>query len=241
MPENFDPRPHLMKYKGRDYLEAKWRLVWLRAEHPDARIVTELIERGDKAALFRACVTLPSGGSATGWGSETQDDFGDFLEKAETKALGRALAALGYGTQFAVELDEGDSVADSPVERKQPPPIARDLSGKPEPKPLVAKTTAPPIGPSDERKALNKALLAAMAGKNQTQSQVAKVIQDLYGAVRTGDLSDQQLADVIGWVEDRLELRYTASGTAVLMPIMPAEPGTLAVESMPFEVTAAGT
>ena len=39
-------------------------------------------------------------------------------EKAETKAVGRALAMLGYGTQFAPELDEGERIVDSPVERK---------------------------------------------------------------------------------------------------------------------------
>jgi hypothetical protein len=30
--------------------------------------------------------------------------------------VGRALAMLGYGTQFAPELDEGDRIVDSPVE-----------------------------------------------------------------------------------------------------------------------------
>jgi hypothetical protein len=32
---------------------------------------------------------------------EKAASFSDFLEKAETGAIGRALAALGYGTQFA--------------------------------------------------------------------------------------------------------------------------------------------
>jgi hypothetical protein len=35
--------------------------------------------------------------------------------KAETKAVGRALAMLGYGTQFAPEMDEGERIVDSPV------------------------------------------------------------------------------------------------------------------------------
>jgi hypothetical protein len=70
-------------------------------------------------AVFRAKVTLPSGASATGWGSEGTDDFGDYLEKAETKALGRALAALGFGTQFCPDFDFGadrQRVVDSPVD-----------------------------------------------------------------------------------------------------------------------------
>src|SRR3546814_7260726 len=44
---------------------------------------------------------------ATGYGSETPKDFGDYIEKAETKAIGRALGALGFGTQFTDDFDEG--------------------------------------------------------------------------------------------------------------------------------------
>jgi hypothetical protein len=115
----FDPTRHLTKVSGRDYLEVKWRLVWLRSAHPDAQIETELVQHQNHMAVFRARVTLPSGASATGWGSEAADDFGDYLEKAETKALGRALAALGYGTQFCPDFDFGadqQRVVDSPVD-----------------------------------------------------------------------------------------------------------------------------
>jgi hypothetical protein len=57
---------------------------------------------------------------ATASKMETRDDFADFVEKAETGAIGRALAMCGYGTQFAPELSEGDlesgrvAYADSP-------------------------------------------------------------------------------------------------------------------------------
>ncbi|HEX5163841.1 MAG TPA: hypothetical protein VFV93_00490, partial [Thermomicrobiales bacterium] len=97
----------------------KWRLVWLRDTHPDAQIETELVQHQNQMAVFRARVTIPSGASATGWGSEGADDFGDYLEKAETKALGRALAALGFGTQFCPDYDFGaerQRVVDSPVD-----------------------------------------------------------------------------------------------------------------------------
>jgi hypothetical protein len=40
---------------------------------------------------------------------ETAKGFADYLEKAETGAIGRALALAGYGTQFAPELLETDS------------------------------------------------------------------------------------------------------------------------------------
>lgn len=126
----FDPTRYLTKVSGRDYLEVKWRLVWLRSVHPDAQIETELVEHRNNMAVFRARVTIPSGASATGWGSEGTEDFGDYLEKAETKALGRALAALGFGTQFCWDFEFGaeqQRIVDSPVDIR----AARD-GGRPQ-------------------------------------------------------------------------------------------------------------
>jgi hypothetical protein len=169
---NFNPREHLRMLRGKggesEYLEVKWRLVWLRAEHPDAQIATQLhaggVEEGH--AVFRANVTIPAGGSASGWGSETARDFGDFLEKAETKALGRALAALGYGTQFAPELDEGDRIADSPVDRKPTPRAGTTPGREPAPRrserptdrPAVPSAAGPPsaVTPAEEARLMGR-------------------------------------------------------------------------------------
>ncbi len=118
----FEPGRYLRKLGGKDYLEVKWRLLWLRTEHPDAVMHTELARLEDGFALFKARVSIPGGGEATGWGSETRQDFFDYIEKAETKALGRALAALGFGTQFCEDFDfaagsAGNAhVVDSPVD-----------------------------------------------------------------------------------------------------------------------------
>lgn len=114
----FEPGKYLTSIGGADYLEVKWRLYWLRTEHPDAVIETELYADNGERAIFKASVRIPQGGSATGWGDETIADFRDYLCKAESKALGRALAALGFGTQFAIDLDEAPArPADSPVRR----------------------------------------------------------------------------------------------------------------------------
>src|SRR3990167_10078732 len=130
----FDPSAHLTDIQGKDYLEVKWRLAWLRSEQPNAFLETALVDREDGFALFKATVTLPDGGSATGYGAETVSDFGDFIEKAETKAIGRALAALGFGTQFCEDFDEGGAVTDAPVVRTSAAPRqrvgARATSGK---------------------------------------------------------------------------------------------------------------
>ena len=118
---SFNPKEHMMKLKGKDYLEVKWRLVWFREDHPDYGIHTEIIELDEKHAVFKAAITNPDGRLlSSGTGSESTKDFGDFIEKAETKAVGRALAMLGYGTQFDPDLEEGNRIVDSPVEPAKP-------------------------------------------------------------------------------------------------------------------------
>lgn len=106
----FNPQDHLTIVDGSAYLEVKWRLVWLRQYHPDARLETTLVESTRDHAIFRAEVQISGGGFATGWGSEFREHFANYVEAAETKAIGRALAALGFGTQFAAEIgtDQGE-------------------------------------------------------------------------------------------------------------------------------------
>lgn len=120
----FDPEQHMSKVGNADYLEVKWRLVWLRDTHPDAVIETEAISISERLAVFKATVTLANGARATGHGSEDPQGFREYIEKAETKAVGRALGMLGFGTQFCGdELDEGvrpdgrAALSDSPVQR----------------------------------------------------------------------------------------------------------------------------
>ena len=149
--QGFNPSDHLMKIKSRqglsDYLPVQWRLVWFRQECPHGTIETEELEydtekecsleafvwnsekrRSEKVvktakgyARYRAVVTDGNGGRATGTKAECRANFEDYGEKAETGAIGRALAGLGFGTQFAPELDEEHRIVDSPVERGTSP------------------------------------------------------------------------------------------------------------------------
>lgn len=115
----FNASEHMMKLKGKDYLQVAWRLVWFREDHPDFGINSDALTIDDDHAVFKAIITDANGVQVScGHGSESKRDFGDYIEKAETKAIGRALAMLGYGTQFAPELDEGDRIVDSPIQRK---------------------------------------------------------------------------------------------------------------------------
>lgn len=145
---SFNAREHLMMIKNRqgasEYLPVQWRLVWFRQECPNGTIETEIIHldldketeeetfvwnsekrRSEKTtkkapglAVVRAVVRDGKGGVATGTKMEKAASFNDFLEKAETGAIGRALAELGFGTQFtADELDERHRIVDAPVDR----------------------------------------------------------------------------------------------------------------------------
>jgi hypothetical protein len=126
MSEDFNPRAHVRTLRGRggdaDYLDVKWRIAWFRHDWPEGTILTEMVAITDTSAVFKAEARKITGGTmlgaATGHGSETAKDFGDFIEKAETKAIGRALNALGYGTQSMP--DDGERIADAPVERNAP-------------------------------------------------------------------------------------------------------------------------
>jgi hypothetical protein len=117
---DFDPTRRLTKIQGRNYLEVKWRLVWMRNEHPEWAIETEPLEINTekKYVIFRARVKDETGRViATGTKAESRNGFADYLEKAETGAVGRALALCGYGTQFAPELNEAHRIVDAPVKR----------------------------------------------------------------------------------------------------------------------------
>lgn len=151
----FDPGKYLTKVGGADYLEVKWRLVWLRQRHPDAAIETELVTHTGDSAIFRASVSIPGGGTATGWGSESLNDFRDYIEKAETKALGRALAALGFGTQFCPDFEFGANasagglrVVDTPVDFAST--RGRRLAGQPAPTGDAGRAQGSPAAAADQ-------------------------------------------------------------------------------------------
>src|SRR5207244_7317493 len=96
-------------------------------------------KRANGFVVFRAAIKDGKGGSATATKSEKAASFPDYIEKAETGAVGRALAMLGYGTQFTGdELNEEHRIVDAPVDRSTP---ANDSNGN-ERNPLASVRTA---------------------------------------------------------------------------------------------------
>jgi hypothetical protein len=130
----------LLDLKGKDYLQVMHRIVWFREEHADWAIETSVTLLGeDQAACLSKATIKDATGKiiATSHKVETAQGFPDFIEKAETGSIGRALALCGYGTQFVgSELDEGARIVDSPA----PKAYSKTPSPKVTPK---ANTTVP--------------------------------------------------------------------------------------------------
>jgi hypothetical protein len=102
-----------------DYLPVAARIAWFRREHPLWSIITDVELQADKAVVMKATIKDMLGTViATARKKETEIGFPDYIEKAETGAIGRALAMCGYGTLQAPEFDEQDRLADAPVEKK---------------------------------------------------------------------------------------------------------------------------
>lgn len=101
-----------------DYLPVAARIAWFRRDHPDWSIITKTVQLANKAVVMKAIIRDARGRIiATARKKETEVGFADYIEKAETGAVGRALAMCGYGTLQAPEFDEEERLADSPIEK----------------------------------------------------------------------------------------------------------------------------
>lgn len=105
----------LMDLKGKPYLQVAHRIVWFLEEKSEWVIKTYIVERTDSFIIMKA-VICDETGKIRAEAHKCSEFKDNELEKTETGAIGRALAFLGYGTQFCSdELNEGDRLADSPV------------------------------------------------------------------------------------------------------------------------------
>jgi hypothetical protein len=211
----FDPSSHLTKVSGSDYLGVQWRLVWFRDKYPHGRITAEHVTLTDQLAIFRAEVTAVEDGeilgSATGYGSETKGDFKDFIEKAETKAIGRALAALGFGTQFAPDLAEGDRIVDTPVTRQEPRDSTQRAGKTYAPSknidaPRATQSAAEPEIPAERQRDgewihWNRKLHKAVSDRGDGHEGVHALVTGTFDLGSVKDATANQLRSIYGWVE----------------------------------------
>lgn len=130
-PVEFNPSAAMVALRGGVmYLPVSARKVWLqsRTDHAlDAAyaytIHTEPHVINENVAVFRAEVTITDESGAvlrraTGWGSKGRDTH-DYVEFAETKALGRALANCGFGTDNTD--DDPQMIVDAPRDANRGP------------------------------------------------------------------------------------------------------------------------
>lgn len=158
---------HMMNLKGRHYLPVAPRIVAFREEHPAWAIITEATEIG-QAQYCRASV-LDDAGRVVATAHKVVTSFaGGAFEKAETGAIGRALSLCGYGTLAALDMDEGEDIADAPVQAPARQAAVRQAQPPAKPKPAASPPGDGPMwedasvaGPADQQVA---GVLTAIAG-----------------------------------------------------------------------------
>jgi len=114
----FNPNDYIINLQGKKYLQVTHRVIWYRETYPAGAITTDLVAT-EPLPIVKAYVTNNEGVViATGFGTAKVKEKavwnGREIEKAETAAIGRALALAGFGTQFANEYDDTDHLSDSP-------------------------------------------------------------------------------------------------------------------------------
>lgn len=107
------------------YLDVKYRLLWFRLHRPQGKISSEIVSVTEKSAIVTCRLYADRSDPADQYLAQssaqrfaTDDKYGDrYLEIAETAAIGRVLAAAGYGTQFCGATDMLSGViADAPID-----------------------------------------------------------------------------------------------------------------------------
>ena len=107
------------------YLDVKYRMLWFRLHRPNGKIDTEIVHVDEKSAVVCCKLYSDRGDPAEQYLAKScaqrfisQEKYGErYLEIAETAAIGRVLAAAGYGTQFCGSADMlGGIIADAPID-----------------------------------------------------------------------------------------------------------------------------
>ena len=115
----------LDQYRGRAYLPVDERIYWFRYDHPNWTISTEIeyIAPDANFVIIRAALLDEQGRVyATAHKGRSIDEGSDFIEKAETAAIGRALSLLGYSTSVYLMM------ANAKSKRSSQPEVAPDVA-----------------------------------------------------------------------------------------------------------------
>jgi hypothetical protein len=190
----FNPDDHMDNIKGKPYLPVAWRIVWMRTEQPLWSIETEITDyREDKQAMAKATIRDETG-RIIATGHKTAKPRGmiaDYVELAETGAIGRALAYCGFGTQFSPELNEDDGqVVDSPINTKDV------VQGNVEPQKYI-------LTPVGQKHSMTYFAIAKDAGVSGEEAKNA--VKKMYRLESYTEVSKVQLDNMINAMKKRKE------------------------------------
>lgn len=122
----------IVDIRGKQYQTVAYRVGKFRETHPDWSLLTEVVERDVDCVVVRATIANEDGrvlatGHAEEYRKASQINRTSALENAETSAVGRALAALGFGgTEFAT----ANEVVNA-IHQQNNPPDASDAHLEP--------------------------------------------------------------------------------------------------------------
>lgn len=158
--EGFDPAEFTRQLPNEDgstslYLDVKYRLLWFRLHRPQGKIVPDIVHVDEKSAVVSCKLYEDKADAADQFLAQasaqrfcSEEKYGDrYLEIAETAAIGRVLAAAGYGTQFCGNTDMlSGIIADAPIEMMdaEEDVPASQISSSTMPQPAPASVTPSP-------------------------------------------------------------------------------------------------
>lgn len=212
---------HLEDHKGQQYIRTfpvtsftdaieNGRIVYEAqvVEYPSFRSIEGILEKAAKLGpeaqkeIADAVHELLSNGRviANAIKSESAASFPDFMEKAQTGAIARALALIGYGTTAAPDLDEGERIADAPI-----PPAKLHSPSKaanretPQQKPQQSQQPKQPhnkllvkVHKEDDLSELYKAEVQRLTGKKQATDEIKQHIEIVHGKPGWSKLTDEE-------------------------------------------------
>lgn len=194
----------LLNLKGKDYLQVPHRVLWFREERPNWRIVTEYVCITETSAFAKATILDESGAIvATSHKYEDKQGFGDFREKAETGAIGRALALCGFGTAFAMELEEShERIVDSPQQRVQKHNLPSSLTAGERPENPSGPPPTPHQFPNGtaQLEQLRAQLRQIITDQGYTdKGEICGILQRLVKRNSTKELDEREISTVREW------------------------------------------
>lgn len=165
-----------------DYVGVDERLAAFRAQHPKARIVTQLVDRDP--LTFRAEIYLEDNDSGIpnavghadvegGSGNRKQSP----VEKTETAAVGRALDVMGFGEAGREEVERAPRKAGAPTL-----PRTADVDGMQGP-PTQVRTAAgaPPVKALRPPAEVDRDIMTALDILGRSEEQLNSYVAEKYG------------------------------------------------------------